>query len=124
MNSLFILISRRRTLLSIEEAWNLPISAEMSSRQQQQSSQQSRSSAQGFQKPYSQMPQGPPPPYPTPTGSNKRFKSDTGEQKISSPTPNPSFYLNQQQLQHLHCLQQSASNLTPQQQVNKLIDNF
>lgn len=31
--------SKRRQLLSIEEAWNLPISAEMSSRQQQQSVQ-------------------------------------------------------------------------------------
>lgn len=37
--------SKRRQLPSIEEAWNLPISAEMSSRQQQQSAQNSQQRA-------------------------------------------------------------------------------
>ncbi|GJQ65192.1 hypothetical protein Trydic_g17516, partial [Trypoxylus dichotomus] len=107
----------RRTLLSIEEAWNLPISAEMSSRQQQQSSQQTRTSAQSFQKSYSQTPQGPPPPYPSPGGPNKRFKTETGEQKpVTAPPQNPPFYLNQQQLQLMQNLQQNVVNLNAQQQ--------
>lgn len=37
--------SKRRQLCSIEEAWNLPISLEMSSRQQQQHLQQSSNSS-------------------------------------------------------------------------------
>lgn len=45
--------SKRRSLPSIEEAWNLPISAEMSSRQQQQSAaaqtQQQRAFKAGYQ---------------------------------------------------------------------------
>lgn len=124
----------RRQLLSIEEAWNLPISAEMSSRQQQQSNQQSRPSSQPYQKnftpgagsgggggggattPTSTTPQGPPPPYPSP----KRFKNETGEQKPAVPAqqPTPAFYLNSQQMQMLHCLQQNANNLQPAQQVS------
>lgn len=45
--------SKRRQLPSIEEAWNLPISNEMSSRQQQQSAnqQQQRYQQQTQQKP-------------------------------------------------------------------------
>ncbi|KAK9746028.1 JmjC domain, hydroxylase [Popillia japonica] len=120
----------RRTLLSIEEAWNLPISAEMSSRQQQQNSQQSRTGSQGFQKTYNQTPQGPPPPYPSPGGPNKRFKTESGEQKPTTtvaaatapppppppPPQNPPFYLSQQQLQLLQNLQQNVVNLNAQQQ--------
>lgn len=55
---------RRRQLPSIEEAWNLPISAEMSSRQQQQQQQQKT-----IQTPYQKsqdtmaLPHGQPPPY-------------------------------------------------------------
>ncbi|XP_022914705.2 histone demethylase UTY isoform X1 [Onthophagus taurus] len=123
----------RRTLLSIEEAWNLPISAEMSSRQQQQTGgPQTRTGSQGFQKVYSQTPQGPPPPYPSPGGANKRFKNDGGDQKPPNPAttttttvtttptqqPNPPFYLTQQQLQLLQYLQQNASSLNPQQQTS------
>lgn len=55
---------------SIEEAWNLPISAEMSSRQQQQQ----QPPAGGAYK-YNTSPSGPPPPYPQNQGANtKRFK--------------------------------------------------
>lgn len=97
----------------------------MSSRQQQQTSQQSRSSTQPYQKNFAQggaeggggggtgTPQRPPPPYPSP----KRFKSEPAEQKPAVPAQTPAFYLTQQQLQMLHCLQQNANNLQPAQQV-------
>ncbi|XP_030383410.1 lysine-specific demethylase 6A isoform X2 [Scaptodrosophila lebanonensis] len=51
--------SKRRQLCSIEEAWNLPISLEMNSRQHQQSVQM-----QQKQMGKSNPVQGPPPPYP------------------------------------------------------------
>lgn len=57
---------------SIEEAWNLPISAEMSSRQQQQ---QQPPGGPGYK--YGAAPSGPPPPYPQTQGqglNTKRFK--------------------------------------------------
>lgn len=116
------MMCRRRQLLSIEEAWNLPISAEMSSRQQQQQqqtgAQQNRTGSQSYQKNYSQSgtPQGPPPPYPSP-GATKRFKTEAGDVKPVTPAQQPSFYLTQQQLQLLQYLQQNSSNLTPSQQV-------
>ncbi|XP_054265858.1 histone demethylase UTY-like isoform X2 [Macrosteles quadrilineatus] len=124
--------SKRRQLPSIEEAWNLPISAEMSSRQQQQQSNQPRN---GHQK--SQMltptnghhqvsPQGPPPPYPNQqqVAAPKRFKTEPQEvpgrvppHTTPSPAPTPApAYLNQQQLHMLQMLQQNAANLNPQQQ--------
>jgi len=63
-------LPRRRQLPSIEEAWNLPISAEMSSRQQQQQQQPGGPSYK-----YGATPTGPPPPYPQAQGQNaKRFK--------------------------------------------------
>ena len=67
-------ILRRRQLPSIEEAWNMPISAELSSRQQQQQQQQ-QPGAPGYK--YPGGPSGPPPPYPqgqNPNIVNKRFK--------------------------------------------------
>ncbi|XP_070506208.1 lysine-specific demethylase 6A isoform X3 [Chironomus tepperi] len=91
--------SKRRQLPSIEEAWNLPISNEMSSRQQQ--NQKAKTNAA-------------PPPYPQ-QGSAipaKRFKH--GEEQPQTIT-RPPFYLTQQQLQMLQVLQQTP-NLTPQQQ--------
>lgn len=63
---------RRRALPPIDEAWNLPISAEMSSRQQQQPPP---SAGPGYK--YSGAPSGPPPPYPQGQGqaaTAKRFK--------------------------------------------------
>ncbi|XP_018569203.1 lysine-specific demethylase 6A isoform X2 [Anoplophora glabripennis] len=110
--------SQRRQLLSIEEAWNLPISAEMSSRQQQNSSQSTRNgSSQGFQKNYSgSTPQGPPPPYPSPSGgvgvASKRFKTEPDQK----PAPQPAYNLTPQQLQLLNHLQQNVNTLTPAQQ--------
>lgn len=110
-------------MLSIEEAWNLPISAEMSSRQQQQnSSQQTKTSNQSYPKNFSQgsTPQGPPPPYPSPSGGGvKQFKTEVVEQK---PTPQPQshpFPLTQQQLQMLNYFQQNINNLTPAQEVSQ-----
>lgn len=54
---------------SIEEAWNLPISAEMSSRQQQQ-----QQAPGGPSYKYGTAPSGPPPPYPQAQAQAKRFK--------------------------------------------------
>ncbi|XP_046672400.1 histone demethylase UTY isoform X2 [Homalodisca vitripennis] len=136
--------SKRRQLPSIEEAWNLPISAEMSSRQQQQQQQQNNNNTNqqrnGQQQGYHQKslqhqvsPQGPPPPYPVQqqqVAPPKRFKTETPEvasriaphvQPTASPappapSPTPNFYLNQQQLQMLQVLQQNAANLNPSQQ--------
>ncbi|XP_043486319.1 histone demethylase UTY isoform X4 [Polistes fuscatus] len=67
--------AKRRQLPSIEEAWNLPISAEMSSRQQQQQQQQQPPGGPGYK--YGGAPSGPPPPYPQTQGQSlggKRFK--------------------------------------------------
>ncbi|KAK1132310.1 Lysine-specific demethylase 6A, variant 2 [Melipona bicolor] len=108
--------TKRRQLPSIEEAWNLPISAEMSSRQQQQ---QQPPSGPGYK--YGTTPSGPPPPYPQGQGqgqnlNTKRFKP--GEEPISpggQQRPAP-FYLTSQQLQMLQFLQQNHGSLTAQQQ--------
>ncbi|KAF5285712.1 hypothetical protein FQA39_LY16518 [Lamprigera yunnana] len=119
--------SQRKQLLSIEEAWNLPISAEMSSRQQQQQQQQQQQSGTQPPRPTTQpyqknafnsnAPQGPPPPYPSPGPPNKRFKTENGDQKPAlPPSSQPSFYLSQQQLQLLSFFQQNISTLTPTQQ--------
>uniref|UniRef100_A0A8D8V7C9 Lysine-specific demethylase 6A n=2 Tax=Cacopsylla melanoneura TaxID=428564 RepID=A0A8D8V7C9_9HEMI len=114
--------SKRRVLPSIEEAWNLPISAEMSSRQQQaqQQAQQQQAQQRTNHLPKSNQPgqnglngsHAPPPPYPNQNGA-KRFKP---EDSAKPPGPPPSFYLNAHQLQTLQFLQQNASNLSPQQQ--------
>ncbi|XP_048265444.1 histone demethylase UTY isoform X1 [Bombus terrestris] len=106
--------TKRRQLPSIEEAWNLPISAEMSSRQQQQ---QQPPTGPGYK--YGATPAGPPPPYPQAQGQNlntKRFKP--GEEPISpgSQQRPPPFYLTSQQLQMLQFLQQNHGSLTTQQQ--------
>ncbi|XP_076262257.1 utx histone demethylase isoform X2 [Rhynchophorus ferrugineus] len=106
--------SQRKQLLSIEEAWNLPISAEMSSRQQQ-----NRNTSQSFQKPYGQStttPQGPPPPYPSPGATvGKRFKTET-EQKVISSSIQPTYMLTQQQINLLNQMQSNAPNLSITQQ--------
>ncbi|XP_076753493.1 utx histone demethylase isoform X1 [Xylocopa sonorina] len=106
--------TKRRQLPSIEEAWNLPISAEMSSRQQQQ---QQPPTGPGYK--YGTTPSGPPPPYPQGQGQNlniKRFKP--GEEPISPGTQQrpPPFYLTSHQLQMLQFLQHNHGNLSPQQQ--------
>ncbi|XP_067216646.1 lysine-specific demethylase 6A isoform X3 [Linepithema humile] len=103
--------TKRRQLPSIEEAWNLPISAEMSSRQQQQQQQPGGPSYK-----YSTTPTGPPPPYPQAQGPNpKRFKSDDAISAAPQQRASP-FYLTSQQLLMLQSLQQNQSSLTPQQQ--------
>lgn len=107
--------TKRRQLPSIEEAWNLPISAEMSSRQQQQQQQPGGPSSIIYNK-YGATPTGPPPPYPQAQGQNaKRFKTD----EVISAAPQqraPPFYLTPPQLHMLHYLQQNVNSLTPQQQ--------
>ncbi|XP_036143128.1 histone demethylase UTY isoform X2 [Monomorium pharaonis] len=107
--------TKRRQLPSIEEAWNLPISAEMSSRQQQQQQQPGGPSYK-----YGATPTGPPPPYPQAQGQNaKRFKTD--EMISAAPQQRaPPFYLTQQQIQMLQFLQQNINNLTPHQH-NQLV---
>ncbi|XP_063850779.1 lysine-specific demethylase 6A-like isoform X3 [Scylla paramamosain] len=113
-------INKPRQLLSIEEAWNLPVTTDMSNRQQtgqnQSASQRPLAAgASGYQKygsPYvATGSTGPPPPYPAAGNDAKRFKPD-----ITADQQRPHFYLNQQQMQLLHYLQQNQANLTPQQQ--------
>ncbi|XP_065089982.1 lysine-specific demethylase 6A-like isoform X2 [Ochlerotatus camptorhynchus] len=99
--------SKRRQLPSIEEAWNLPISNEMSSRQQQQAAQAQQ---RQFQKGYGQGNQAPFPGNNN-AATNKRFKQEDGR-----PAQLPNFYLNQQQLEMLRYLQQNQTNLNTQQQ--------
>ncbi|XP_046968325.1 lysine-specific demethylase 6A isoform X3 [Vanessa cardui] len=83
---------KRRSLPSIEEAWNLPISAEMSSR----------------------APKAAPPPYPG-AGASTTGAPATGAgpatPKRDEPTP-----LTHHQLQTLQYLQRNSHNLSPQQQ--------
>ncbi|XP_033207500.1 histone demethylase UTY isoform X3 [Belonocnema kinseyi] len=103
----------RRALPPIDEAWNLPISAEMSSRQQQQPPP---SGGPGYK--YSGAPSGPPPPYPQGQGqaaTAKRFKVEEPVSPCSQQRP-PAFYLSPQQLQMLQCLQQNQGNLSAHQQ--------
>ncbi|KAJ8684168.1 hypothetical protein QAD02_019960 [Eretmocerus hayati] len=118
------LAAKRRQLPSIEEAWNMPISAELSSRQQQQQ----QTGGAGYK--YIGGPAGPPPPYPqgqNPNMANKRFKpgeegqsQQPGQQPQQPGQPQhhrpPAFYLSPQQLQMLQFLQQNHGSLTAQQQ--------
>lgn len=105
--------SKRRQLPSIEEAWNVPISAEMSSRQQQSSAQatsqqrqqQYKSTTNGSVSSYNGAATGNASVIPT-----KRMRS--GEVPVGA-QPN---FLTQQQLQMLHTLQQNQNTLTPPQQ--------
>lgn len=128
-------VTKPRQLMSIEEAWNLPVTTDMSNRQQgqgqgqgQQIASQQRQVGPGqnsFQK-YGQQYShsgsgGPPPPYQAPGNDAKRFKPD-----IAGDQQRPHFYLNQQQMQILHYQQQNQASLTPQQQqqFQQLQQNF
>ncbi|XP_014102634.2 histone demethylase UTY isoform X1 [Bactrocera oleae] len=113
--------SKRRQLCSIEEAWNLPISLEMSSRQQHQQATQVQQRQYG-KSAHGSVIQGPPPPYPH-THQNinnvptKRFKDEALQQTESGNRPGqPAFFLSQQQLQTLQFLQQNQSTLNHQEQ--------
>ncbi|XP_067620832.1 lysine-specific demethylase 6A isoform X2 [Eurosta solidaginis] len=111
--------SKRRQLCSIEEAWNLPISLEMSSRQQHQQATHAQQRQYGKSQ-HGTVIQGPPPPYPhqqnVPT---KRFKDESLQQQhvesVNHQTQ-PAFFLSQQQLQTLQFLQQNQSTLNHQEQ--------
>ncbi|KAL7299718.1 hypothetical protein TKK_0007470 [Trichogramma kaykai] len=121
--------TKRRTLPSIEEAWNMPISAELSSRQQQMQQQQQNIK-------YAAGGANAPPPYAQANnGPNKRFKADevgggqvTAQQPMQQQQPQqrPAFYFNPQQMQMLQTLQQNQSNLNPQQQaiLNQLQNQY
>ncbi|XP_017470513.1 PREDICTED: lysine-specific demethylase 6A isoform X1 [Rhagoletis zephyria] len=113
--------SKRRQLCSIEEAWNLPISLEMSSRQQHQQATHVQQRQYG-KSAHGSVIQGPPPPYPHPqqnlnTVPTKRFKDEALQHTESGNRPvQPAFYLSQQQLQTLQILQQNQSTLNHQEQ--------
>ncbi|XP_050085894.1 histone demethylase UTY isoform X1 [Anopheles aquasalis] len=115
--------SKRRQLPSIEEAWNLPISNEMSSRQQQTAQAQQRQ----FQKGYGQGTQFHPGQQ-QPVGSNnglpnKRFKTEDGGMPMGGRVAGVAAggpqgvqpFMNQQQFQMMQFLQ-NQTNLTTHQQ--------
>ncbi|XP_072763147.1 lysine-specific demethylase 6A isoform X2 [Anoplolepis gracilipes] len=105
--------TKKRHLPSIEDAWNLPISAEITSRQQQQQQQQQPG---GPSYKYGTTPTGPPPPYPQTQGQNaKRFKTDEAISAAPQQRP-PPYYLSSQQIHMLQFLQQNHGSLTQQQQ--------
>ncbi|XP_037828645.1 lysine-specific demethylase 6A isoform X1 [Lucilia sericata] len=108
--------SKRRQLCSIEEAWNLPISLEMSSRQQQQQhhQQSSNSSKRHIGK---ISVQGPPPPYPNNLQVKRLKDGNSTETQAGNPPTQPSFFLTQQQLQMLQYLQQKQNNLNSQEEM-------
>ncbi|XP_025262592.1 histone demethylase UTY isoform X1 [Camponotus floridanus] len=106
--------TKKRHLPSIEDAWNLPISAEITSRQQQQQQQQQPG---GPSYKYGTTPTGPPPPYPQAQVQNpKRFKTDEAISAAPQQRPPPYCGLSSQQLQMLQFLQQNHGSLTQQQQ--------
>jgi len=76
--------TKPRALPSVEEAWNLPISNEMTNRQNQPRQGGPRTGAP-------QQPGG--------------IKKEDGGVGVGVPQPRPPFYLNQQQLQTLQYLQ-------------------
>ncbi|KAL0267841.1 UNVERIFIED_CONTAM: hypothetical protein PYX00_009996 [Menopon gallinae] len=122
-------ITSKRQLPSIEEAWNLPISAEMSSRQQQSQP------PQPFQKSYPQSgqqnnygnQQTPPPPYQAGgvgPQATKRFKTEPVP--AVSPAARPSYYLTPQQIETMEYFQQNIRNLSVQEQnlLQQLQNNY
>ncbi|XP_032793407.2 lysine-specific demethylase 6A [Daphnia magna] len=98
--------NKPRLLPSIEDAWNLPITAEMNSRQQQM--QQRGAAGQGV------FPRGPG--FVEGPSQTKRFKVEGSVEGPGPRPPLPPFYLTSQQLQMLQYLQQNQNSLTPQQQ--------
>lgn len=113
--------SKRRQLPSIEEAWNLPISAEMSSRQQQnaQANQRAKYAQQQQQQQQQQAVMAG-----TQFAGAAPGMRPNGQTVVMAgrgmpqpqPQPTPPFYLNAQQLQMLQYLQKNVETLTPQQQ--------
>ncbi|XP_054932575.1 lysine-specific demethylase 6A isoform X2 [Dermacentor andersoni] len=115
-------VQKPRQLPCIEDAWNIPISQEMASRQ---NNQQNRS-------PAGSAPQQRPgyPPDQVDGNSTKKLKVASGSPRAMTPGtsdvgpdhraavpagPPPPFYLSQQQLQVLAYLQQNQETLNPQQ---------
>ncbi|XP_060660433.1 lysine-specific demethylase 6A isoform X1 [Drosophila nasuta] len=100
--------SKRRQLCSIEEAWNLPISLEINSRQQQQQTIQMQ------QRQFGKNPsvQGPPPPYPHSHGNTgnpipaKRVKEDAEHTARNRTDATPNSSQQQHQMNSAQFLQQ------------------
>ena len=107
-------------LPSIEDAWNLPITAEMNSRQQQMQQRGGGAAAAAAGQAFPQRG----PAFAGPDGGptqTKRFKIEAGtpvveggQQQARPPVPN--YYLTPQQMQMMQYLQQNQTSLTPQQQ--------
>ncbi|KAH8400492.1 hypothetical protein KR222_001761, partial [Zaprionus bogoriensis] len=122
--------SKRRQLCSIEEAWNLPISLEINSRQQQQTVQMHQ---RQFVKTSSV--QGPPPPYPHNQGNlnnlmpAKRAKEDDEQlvrNNVSQQTQKNENILNEQQEQTLNnfTTKNRQTSKTSSNQCQALTDNY
>lgn len=76
---------RRRQLVSIEESWNLPMTADIPSRQQQNPHAQRNGTAQGFQKNYPTTQVSTSSYHSTNgTATHKTFKPENGKKSISS----------------------------------------
>lgn len=75
---------RRRQLVSIEEPWNLPISADIPTRQQQNLHSQRNGASAGFQKNFSNSTTSSPAYHSTNGGTHKSFKRDHGKKSITS----------------------------------------
>ncbi|ALC39189.1 Utx [Drosophila busckii] len=103
--------SKRRQLCSIEEAWNLPISLEINSRQQQQT-------AQMQQRQFGKSPstQGPPPPYPHAQNNSIPAKRAKEDEEIAGKGQTKTPGLTPQQINTLQFLQQNKNILNEQQE--------
>ncbi|KRF81704.1 uncharacterized protein Dvir_GJ21917, isoform B [Drosophila virilis] len=108
--------SKRRQLCSIEEAWNLPISLEINSRQQQQNLQM-----QQRQYGKNSSLQGPPPPYPHNHGTQsnptpaKRAKDDSDLSAMNR-SEQQMHNLCQNEISTLHNVQQNQKSFSVQQE--------
>ena len=103
-------ITRGKSLLNIDEAWNLPVAADIN----QKTGQRSGISGATFGKQQtSTMYQ---------TADGKRFKTTADTTEVAR----PQFYLTGQQIQLMHYFQQNQANLTPQQlqQLQHLQQNY
>ncbi|ELT93483.1 hypothetical protein CAPTEDRAFT_177190 [Capitella teleta] len=115
-------LSRNKPLPSIEEAWSLPIPAELTSRQGAISQQQQQQQQQGYPSQTGSSGAGTPQPL-SPSYSNNEMGAQSGRNspdhppskrrkgsqkvKVEGEQSPPSFYLTPQQLQMLNFLQQN-----------------
>ena len=114
-------LGRTKTLLTIEEAWNLPVAADMNqNRSTSAGGGRSGAAAGGGVGAFGKQQHPPPPPPYQQHQDAKRFKPDTAEQV------RPHYYLNSQQIQMLQYLQQNQGSLSAaqQQQLTHLQHNY